>query len=551
MELVVLDTDGSKRIVPLGGELVLGRDPGCDVVLGSSGISRKHARIFPANGGWLIQDLRSLRGTRVNGVAVMTEKPICAGDRITLGKTVIEVAENGAAHTADSSPAVRAPPRLAGAFDSTPAEMTPSLSPEVTQLRRVDEGNLVRKSLAVSRLDLRELQPPGSAADDAMMALLRIGDGLHRCTDIDSVCRVALEMAVRIFGADRGVIALADPSGVCVPRAEMTADGRPAVPLTISRTFVDRILREKTAMLVMDAGKDSALATARSVAAMDIHSLVGVPLLEADTILGYFYLDRVGGVASFGSRDLELLCLVGYHAGAEIARLAHLEAERREQEQRRSLSRFFSSEVIRHLEEEARAGHVDRTTSTHARTVTVLFSDIQGFTSISEKLDPTVLKRFLDVYFDRMTEILVDRHGGTLDKYIGDAIMGLFGAPYSRGEKEDATAAVAAAVEMRDAVAELGKELPPELTLAVRIGVNTGNVIAGMMGSKRRLEYSVVGDAVNVASRLESTGAPGRIQIGEGTWERVNDAFDCESAGERHVKNRAQPVRCWWVNGRK
>ena len=545
MELVVLETDGSKRIVPLGGELVLGRDPGCDVVLESSGISRKHARIFPANGTWVIQDLRSLRGTKVNGMAV-TEKPICAGDRITLGKTVIEVAENGA-HVGEISPPAGMTTRPATALESTPAEMTPSSSPNVTQQRRVDEANLVRKTLAASRLDLRD---SGSGAEDAMMALLRIGQGLHRCVDVDSVCRVALEMAVRIFGADRGVIALANAAGECVPRAELAADGRTAAPLTISRTFVDRIVGEKTAMLVMDAGQDSALKAARSVAALDIHSLVGVPLLEGETILGYFYLDRIGGVASFGSRDLELLCVVGYQAAAEIARLNHLEAERREQEQRRSLQRFFSSEVIRHLEEDARAGH-DRTTSTHARTVTVLFSDIQGFTSISEKLDPSVLKRFLDIYFDRMTEILVDHHGGTLDKYIGDAIMGLFGAPYSRGEKEDATAAVAAAVEMRDAVAELGKELPHELTLAVRVGVNTGSVIAGMMGSKRRLEYSVVGDAVNVASRLESTGEPGRIQIGEGTWEKVNDAFVCESAGERHVKNRAQPVRCWWVTGRK
>ena len=104
---------------------------------------------------------------------------------------------------------------------------------------------------------------------------------------------------------------------------------------------------------------------------------------------------------------------------------------------------------------------------------------------------------------------------------------------------------------MMEAFARLRDEVPFFRELGMRIGVNAGRVVAGMMGSRRRLEYSVLGDAVNVASRLESTSEPGRIQIGESVHAAVRDVFACEPAGERQVKNRAKPVRCWWVNGPK
>ncbi len=111
--------------------------------------------------------------------------------------------------------------------------------------------------------------------------------------------------------------------------------------------------------------------------------------------------------------------------------------------------------------------------------------------------------------------------------------------------------AVHAAVAMRDAVEKLRREEPRYADLAIRIGVNTGRVVAGMLGSRRRLEYTVIGDAVNVAARLESTSEPNRIQIGESTHELVKHAFECEVSGERTFKNREKPVRAWWVQHAK
>jgi len=103
---------------------------------------------------------------------------------------------------------------------------------------------------------------------------------------------------------------------------------------------------------------------------------------------------------------------------------------------------------------------------------------------------------------------------------------------------------------MRDEIAKMRGERPEWADLDVRTGINTGRVIAGMLGSpQRRMEYTVIGDAVNVASRLESSGEPGKIQIGEATWLAVKDRFRCEPAGERQVKNREQPVRSFWVVG--
>ena len=564
--LVVEDREGNRQVVPLGArEIVIGRQETCDVVLSRADVSRRHATVGPApggGGGWILRDLKSTHGTRING-GPATEHVLADGDLLHISEFSIRfsTAPAGAATSPPPPVAVGAAPdaRITEAEATSPHEQA-KREPELVGAVPVEDTNLIRRTIAASRLDLEQIsgeRPALSAAllqaapvaiaptpvEDPTMALLRISDGIHKCTEVDDVCRVALDMALKIFRADRGVIALDDGNGGYRPRAQMTRAGSQGA-LVISKTFVERVLAEKQALVAVDASSDAGLSTAVSVAAVGIRSVVGVPLFEGTRVLGYVYLDRLGQVGSFGQHDLELLCVVTYHAAAEIARLQHAESVRQEREQRRNLSRFLSADVIRHLGESA-AGAM----STRPQKVTILFSDIQGFTTLSESLPSDDLKRFLDVYFDRMTEILIDRHGGTLDKYIGDGIMGLFGAPYSRGEALDAKSAVAAAVDMCGASRAIGDELLPGRRFAIRVGVNTGMVLAGMLGSQRRLEYSVLGDAVNVASRLESSAQPGRIQIGEATYELVKDAFACEYSGERAVRNRVQPVKTWWVNG--
>jgi class 3 adenylate cyclase len=172
------------------------------------------------------------------------------------------------------------------------------------------------------------------------------------------------------------------------------------------------------------------------------------------------------------------------------------------------------------------------------KTVTVLFCDVTGSTELGEHLDPESLRGAMERYFDRMQSVL-EAHGGTVEKFIGDAVMAVFGVP--RIHEDDAVRAVRAAADMRDALADLNRDLKAELgiTIVVRTGINTGEVVAGDRGSDQRL---VTGDAVNTAARLEQAAAPGEILVGERTFELARDAVDAEPVDPLALKGKAETV---------
>jgi len=184
--------------------------------------------------------------------------------------------------------------------------------------------------------------------------------------------------------------------------------------------------------------------------------------------------------------------------------------------------------------------------------VTILFTDIRSFTTISEKMDPQQLVGLLNEYFTEMVGIVMSE-GGVVDKYIGDAIMAVFGAPVPK--KEDPVNAVRAAVRMRGALAELNKRLEARgsPTLRTGIGIHTGEVVAGNIGSERRMEYTVIGDAVNLASRLETnTKDLGvNVLISEDTYELTKHMVEARAVKEITVKGRAAPVMTYEVLGLK
>ena len=172
------------------------------------------------------------------------------------------------------------------------------------------------------------------------------------------------------------------------------------------------------------------------------------------------------------------------------------------------------------------------------KTVTVVFTDVTGSTSLGEQLDPESLRRVMGRYFDEMRAVL-ERHGGTVEKFIGDAVMAVFGIP--KLHEDDALRAVRAAWEMRAALDALNAQLEPELgvTIAVRTGVNTGEVVAGDASAGQTL---VTGDAVNVAARLEQAAAAGEILIGPATHRLVRDAVEVESLEPLPLKGKEEPV---------
>jgi class 3 adenylate cyclase/tetratricopeptide (TPR) repeat protein len=175
------------------------------------------------------------------------------------------------------------------------------------------------------------------------------------------------------------------------------------------------------------------------------------------------------------------------------------------------------------------------------KTVTVLFCDLVGSTVLGERLDPESVRGVISRYFDAM-RVVLERHGGTVEKFIGDAIMAVFGVPAAR--EDDAMRALRAAVEMRSSLVTLNADFEREwgIRLSVRTGVNTGQVLAGDPSGR---ESFVSGDTVNVAARLEQTAGPGEILIGEATWSLTRDAVEAEPLEPVALKGKADRLRAW------
>ena len=216
----------------------------------------------------------------------------------------------------------------------------------------------------------------------------------------------------------------------------------------------------------------------------------------------------------------------------------------RTQRERRQLGQFFSpdvvSEVVRHKDEGS--------LTTARRLVTVLFSDIRGFTSLSEKLEPEQVAEMLREYLSAMTEI-VFRHGGTVDKYIGDCVMALYNVPFA--DPEHAVKAVLTALEFQEKTLAVSARWEQKLGITIRngVGINTGEAVVGTLGSRQRLEYTAIGDAINLGARLESITKDYKtnIIISESTYALVKDHFVTKELGDVTVKGKTQPVKIYAV----
>jgi class 3 adenylate cyclase len=214
-----------------------------------------------------------------------------------------------------------------------------------------------------------------------------------------------------------------------------------------------------------------------------------------------------------------------------------------------NLNRHYSSYLSPQLVEGIRTGCINALVSTHRKKITVFFSDIEGFTEISDLLSPEDMTFALNYYFDTMSHIVIT-HRGTLDKYIGDAVMVFFGDPESQGLKEDAIACISMGLEMLRAIPQVEaawKEHGIQKSLRIRIGIATGFCTVGNFGSSSQLTYTILGTTVNLASRIESTGVAGSVVVSEETEYLVRDRFCCIPRTPLTIKGVSHPVNSWEI----
>ena len=234
----------------------------------------------------------------------------------------------------------------------------------------------------------------------------------------------------------------------------------------------------------------------------------------------------------------------------KIADDAKAEAESKSKEVE-AISNKLAKYLSPQIHEQIFSGKQDAEVKSNRKKLTVFFSDIVGFTDISDELESEEMTNLLNFYLNEMSQIAL-KFGGTIDKYIGDALMIFFGDPESEGPEKDARKCVEMALEMQKLMNELkghwGKHYSLKKDLKIRIGINTGFCTVGNFGSLERLDYTAIGSTVNLASRLEGLAGPGAILISEDTHSLVENLFNFETPKEVEVKGFLRKIKCFKLN---
>jgi len=342
--------------------------------------------------------------------------------------------------------------------------------------------------------------------------------------------------------ADNAVIMVVDEdTNTLVPHTVRRRNPRDeGEEIVLSSSIVNGSLQDRASMLLSDAFIDPRFSGSESIIAQGIRAAMCVPLVAHDKVFGIMHLDTRERVGAFNEKDLQLLKAIANQTAIAIENARLVRQIEEEAKTRGQLSRFLPPHVV----EEMVQGK-GRPIKKGGREVeaSVVFCDIRGFTSFSESVGPTEVVELLNDYFERLVDVVFKRHG-VLDKFIGDALMASWGAIEEAATHDPVHECVAAAIEFRDTIREFNREredlgLRP---VGMGVGVNTGRLVAGYMGSKRRLEFTVIGDAVNTASRICGIAGGDQVLISEATYRHVADRIEARYLGGRQVKGKAEEV---------
>ena len=524
--LIYQDGDATQTHTFGSGEVFIGRSPECQVVLKDFGISRQHAKVSVDEDGVRIVDLRSKNGTQVNGVPVM-EAPLRDGDRILLGKFQITFSKSleTKVHLDEAKPLSDE----AGTIIHSVGELSRLLTPEPPAAQRAPDVSEMEKSNRILKV------------------LTRVAETLIAVRPVQEVLQQVMDIVFEHVPADRGFLMLYE-GGQLVPMVvkHRSGGGGDAPPITVSKTIADRVTQDRVSILTSDAMVDPRFGAGDSIRFHGIRSAMCAPLWNTDQVIGIIHVDSPMLTNCFTLNDLDLLTALASYSAVAIERARLNDKIVAEEKKRVHLGRFLSPQVTNRILNTAESQWA-ALGAAEVREVTVLFADIVGFTSMAEKMTPSAVSLLLNDYLSRMTEVIF-KYEGTLDKYIGDAIMAVFGAPLDMADHQ--ARAIRAALEMRDRLEEWNSERREGPTVRFRIGINSGKVVAGEVGSENKKEYTVLGDTVNTASRLESSVArPMSIVIGENTFEAVRDEFECRPLGPVMLKGKENEVAVFEVLG--
>ncbi|MBD2744580.1 adenylate/guanylate cyclase domain-containing protein [Coleofasciculus sp. FACHB-1120] len=512
-------------------EFVIGRLPECDLYLPYFEISRYHARLLNTPAGvWVVEDMHSTNGTRLNDRLLAAPQTLNHGDVIQMGHVFMHV-------LLASSPQQKT--------QLNPINADP-ISEEVTILRNAKElqqqwiqaddagSNTANPHKAIARLkDLVDIARCLNSAESIEAIFHQIQEIVFR--DLISIDRLALLIDVDCSGQ----LELLQAAARDVSQQEnLAADGS-----WISRTICQKVFTDKVAIKTADAQMDERFEGEHSILAKGIRSALAVPLWDENQVVGVLYADAHLSFTHWnkgGDEDLSFFSALANLVASAVQRWLLAEKLRSEASIRHRLERYHSPSVVQHI---MNVGGLEggRLTPTEGE-ISILFADIVGFTALSERLTPTEIANLLNSFFEEMLkEVFAAR--GTLDKFIGDCIMAFFGAP--EPQPDHAERAFAAAWGMLERLERLNDRKFFQQPLQLRIAINSGKAVVGDVGSSQRVDYTVLGATINLASRMEGICPPGECVVSEATHSLLRDPKDLSPMGEYRFKGIDRPIRVY------
>ena len=475
MPLALVSPSGDRRFVlPEGSTLVLGRDTTSDLPILDPGVSRRHAEVRVVGARVAIADLSSRNGTWLNGKRVHLAEA-AVGDLISFGPVELGVVEEAAPRVSETAPFA-----LDGA------------------------ATMVRERAMRSADEAVE-----AVAGRRLAQLVAVAQRLGGLARLDALLARIVDDAFEAFQADRVAVLLMGEDGELDMRLARDRAGN-EVARPVPRTIAQGVAQRQVSWLLHDASRDARVA-GDSIIQQAVRSALAAPLIgEGRRTLGVLYVDNLRDVNAFTEADLDFLVAYAGIAAAAMEREQSVERLREAARVRENFERYFTPQLADRIAAQRGADMLGG----ERRPVIVLFSDIRGFTEVAERLPPDQMAAQLNEYFAAMVEC-VFRHDGALDKFIGDALMAYWGAPVAT--PDDADRAIRAALDMQAELVGLNARWTADGRPALHtgIGINAGEAFVGNIGSPRRLEYTLIGDTVNLASRLCGLARGGEVLVSD------------------------------------
>src|SRR5438874_3510815 len=448
---------GVPRVADLKSDLAVGRTEGNDLVLNHPSVSRKHAKFEVRDESFWIIDLKSTNGVKVNG-NLITESQVGPGDKILVGSVQLDLKALPSVDFSGQS-----------MFDN----------PSGTVIRRISDFNsefgLELGELAQPPAAARAIAEPGKVEpavtrEKIFQVLVQVAKALLQSDDLNTLLNVVMDMIFKYLPVERGLILLFDETGNPVPKLTKFIDGADAQDIPISRTILKMVAEQQVALMTSNALEDARLLGGKSIAIHGIRSAMCVPLWNEQRVIGAVQVDSPIHIGRFTEEDLDLLTALANFAAVAIERAQLSEKIEQERKIRSRMERYHSPAVVDEIVRGSIRSATDEREIKSAE-VSVLFADISGFTTVAETKSPEEVAEFLSHFFSSAVESIF-AYGGTLDKFIGDAVMAFFGAPIP--QEDHADRAILAGLMMQRLVgdwnAEREKQGLPEVR--IRVGIN-------------------------------------------------------------------------------